>query len=372
MIKKAIFIFFLGFLVLLPYSNLLADQRVDNIEIYLVLDKSLSMVEEIGSVKEYVLNNILNKLVIEGDYFLLIPFYGKTDQSFNAYIKSAQDKNQVSNDITQIQADGRFTDIGNALSTLRKSIISDTDSVRKYMLLITDGKQEAPPDSPFYSPDGSFNHEFLSNTKEIQREGWKIVVLGIGNDTAAKEIARELSAAYVLVPDNTETRDIDTSLNNFLGRHDIISFKDQVKLNKNGQGVLELQIESTGYSDTKEITIIEIKLISETTQNLNILEKPVTIVVEPEKSSVIEIPVSIPLSEQDYTAEIAFIFDGENIFTPAVHTIHIKNESGIPSFYYYIIPVVLLFIIFYYVRRIIKRKKMEEEDNPNGSIKQKI
>ena len=190
--KKAIFLFFFCFLSLLSISGLFADQRAENLEIYLVLDKSLSMVEEIEAVKEYVIEQIIEKIVIKGDYFLLIPFYGSTDNSFNGYISSRIELEDLHNRILNIQADGRFTDIGNALNTLRSKIKSENKSTRKYMLLITDGKQEAPLNSPFYSPDGSFNHEFLENTKEIQKSGWKIVVLGIGTESAAKEIAKEL------------------------------------------------------------------------------------------------------------------------------------------------------------------------------------
>ena len=116
------------------------------------------------------------------------------------------------------------------------------------MLLITDGKQEAPPHSPFYSPDGSFNHEFLENTKEIQKSGWKIVVLGIGDASAAKEIAQELSASYSVVSESTSSQEISESIDNFLGRLDLTLFPDTIQPDKAGNAVMEIEIISTNYN----------------------------------------------------------------------------------------------------------------------------
>ena len=41
-----------------------------------------------------------------------------------------------------------------------------------------------------------FNHEFLANTKTIMQKGWKVMILGIGIDTAAKDLAKELQGTY--------------------------------------------------------------------------------------------------------------------------------------------------------------------------------
>ncbi|MCK5673967.1 MAG: VWA domain-containing protein [Spirochaetales bacterium] len=366
--KKAIFIFFLCFFSLFSILSLNADQRIDNIEIYLVFDKSLSMVEEIDSVKNYVIENILDRIVIEGDYFLLIPFYGTTDDSFNGYISSNTTISNIRNQIQLLEADGRYTDIGNALNTLKKNIKSNNDKTRKYMLLITDGKQEAPPDSPYYSPDGSFNHEFLKNTKEIQKQGWKIIVLGIGNETDAEKIAKELSAGYTSVSNSTSSQVIDDKIDNFLGRLDLIDINEQITLNKEGNATINLEIESTDYEEIRELKIIAIKLVSETLPIINILDKSTIFKIENDKVTKLSIPVSIPVTEEDYPAEIIFVFEGENSFSPAVHTVNIKSKKGIPFYFYIIIIAIVLSIFIYYIFIIIQRKKMEDEYKPDESI----
>ena len=82
------------------------------------------------------------------------------------------------------------------MSSKRRSPRRESDGREKYVLLLTDGIQEAPPSSKYYSKSGTFNHEFLANTKTIQQKGWKVMILGIGTDTAAKDLARELQGSY--------------------------------------------------------------------------------------------------------------------------------------------------------------------------------
>jgi len=365
MIKKAIFKFFLCFLLLLHFSNLFADQRIENIEIYLILDKSLSMVEEIESVKEYIVDNIITNLVLPGDYFLLIPFYGKTDSGYNGFINSEKDKTSLRNNIINIKADGRFTDIGNALEDLRKNIKSNTESTRKYMLLITDGKQEAPPESRFYSSDGSFNHAFLENTKEIKKEGWKIIVLGIGTETAAKEIAKELSAGYSSLSRNISSEEISKTIDTFLGRFDLVSLENELLFDKKGNGNIVLDIKSTGFTELKEIKIIEIRLNNDLYQNLNILNNPFVFKLRQDEVTKISIPVELPSFSEKISGEITFVFEGKNAFAPSIHKVSIELSKDFSFFYYIAIIAVVIIILIYYGVIIIQRKRIEDDKEPN-------
>ncbi len=369
MIKKAIFIFFLSFLLLLSISSLFGDNRADNIEIYLVLDKSLSMVEEIESVKEYVITDLVDKIVIDGDYFTLIPFYGKSSVSFKGTITSPGDLALLKENIEGIKADGRFTDIGNALETLRETINTNNSEIRKYMLLITDGKQEAPPESPFYSPDGSFNHEFLKNTKEIQKAGWKVIVLGIGTDSAAKELAKRLSAGYSVVGENTTTGEIEDKLNNFLGNMILDEFPEKLIIDKKGNSILTIKVSSDGYDNPEKIKIAEIQIVSELFKPSNILQSPFEFVVDPSGKSEIAIPVVLPVvKETSYKGDIIFVFAGENAFTPAVKAILIENSKSFTKYIVIISLGVILFLIIFYTIRIVRRKRMEDTDNNNVPV----
>jgi hypothetical protein len=366
--KKAIFIFFLCFLSLLAISNLNADQRIDNIEFYLVLDKSLSMVEEIESVKKYVLDNIVNRIVTVGDFFYLIPFYGRTDKSFNGIISSNEDINSLGNSISALQADGRFTDIGNALNILRLNINNESEFTRKYMLLITDGKQEAPPESKYYSPDGSFNHEFLANTKEIQKQGWKIIILGIGTESIAKDLAKELSAGYSVIEDNVSTNEIEQKLDTLLGLVEITSFNKTLTQDNLGQTSLNLELINTGYENLQTINIAEVQLLREGYKTENILKNIFSLEIIPNETSEISIPVVFPITEEEYTAELVFVFEGENIFTPSRHDITVNNQTAFKTYFIYFAIGVILIIIIIISLKIYHRKKLEDENNSNARV----
>ena len=110
------------------------------------------MENKIGAVKEWVNSYIIDQLLIPGDYFVVVAFYGKADVIISQIVKDDADKKTLKNQISQIRGNGRFTDIGNALDVLKAQIaLREADSKEKYILLLTDGIQEAPPGSKYYS-----------------------------------------------------------------------------------------------------------------------------------------------------------------------------------------------------------------------------
>ena len=165
-----------------------SDEREENLDLFLVLDKSLSMEEEIGAVRDYVKESIVEKILIPGDFLVVIQFYGNAEILMAGEVGEDLNIDSILGKVSGIEANGSFTDIGNALDALREALKTYRhEENREYLLLVTDGKQEAPEDSKYYSPDGTFNHAFLENAKTIQKEGWKIQILGIGTGTAARE-----------------------------------------------------------------------------------------------------------------------------------------------------------------------------------------
>ncbi len=245
-IKKVIL---LTVVSLVLVSTAMGDERTENIDVFLVLDKSLSMVEEIGEVQKYVNDAIVNKLLIPGDYLLVINFYGEALIHIDKTIRNDQDKAVLRGKIGEILADGRFTDIGNALDALKQAVDThDSGDRRRYLLLITDGIQEAPPESKYYSPDGSFNHFFLENTKTIQKKGWKIHILGIGTSSAAREIARELSGEYTQVTEEPSAEEIEQAAGELLGRIEVQGTPRISRIKKDGSFILTIPLKNEGYT----------------------------------------------------------------------------------------------------------------------------
>src|SRR5579864_8154337 len=129
-------------LLLIPSVS--ADVRKDNIDVIIALDKSLSMVDKEAAVKDWVATSIVDKLLIPGDYIVVVAFYGKADVIISQAVTGDADKKAIRDTISQISGNGRFTDIGNALDVLKEQVASrESDGRGKYVLLLTDGIQEA-------------------------------------------------------------------------------------------------------------------------------------------------------------------------------------------------------------------------------------
>jgi len=79
-------------LVLLTAFAAGADDRQEPVDIIVALDKSLSMEEELGAVKEYVNTKIVDGLLQNGDFFLVISFFGKAPIVISDFIKGEEHK----------------------------------------------------------------------------------------------------------------------------------------------------------------------------------------------------------------------------------------------------------------------------------------
>lgn len=317
--------FFLAFICVTPVS---ADVREEPVALFLVLDKSLSMVEEIGPVKEYVNTFIIDNFLIPGDFFTLIQFYGEAHTLIQTYIEDQAKKESLQRQISSIPADGSFTDIGNALDTLEMVVEEYPDDGRRtYLILITDGIQEAPPWSEYYSPDGSFNHAFLEHTKTIQKKGWKIQILGIGTETAAEEVARELSGGYTEIPSAEDVSDLEDSTEDIFGVVELTSLSLS-PLRSDGTAVLTLNLLASGYRNAAELTIQQIIASVPGLMEREILPEPVILQVFPEEEIAVDMPVAFPggreVVPENAETEFRFIFTGSESFVPSFAVVRVE------------------------------------------------
>ncbi len=362
--RKAIFFILLIFLEIF---NLSADERTKNIDVYLVLDKSLSMVEEIGSVKAYTVTFLVKNLLIPGDTFTLIPFYGKAGVTFSGKITSPSDKIKLEKNIESIKANGHFTDIGNALDVLKKSLSQGASGTRRtYVLLITDGKQEAPPESKYYSPDHTFNHEFLKNVKIIQKKGWKIEILGIGTESAARELARDLSGNYTEISRDATPEKIAEKVGNLLGTISVDGPCTLEKPSRSGKAVLTFTLVSKGYKKDVALTIDAIRLNAAGITKSTILDAPSTITVPPESKKKVLLEVSVPVRREGYNAELTFVFGSNRTFVPSVQNVYINKVVNYSLVLYSIIALIVVGIAVIIITRRRKPSDSDEEKIRKG------
>ena len=357
MMKKILLIFIIFMISLSAFS----DERDDNIDIFILLDKSLSMENNIEEVKKYISSYIIDNIVIKGDRLLIINFYGKTENFVDTLVEDNEIKNKLKSKITEVKADGRFTDIGSALDRLTEAAGEETERIR-YMLLITDGKQEAPPGTRYYSPDGSFNHELLKHTKTIQKKGWKIEVLGIGKLNRAADIAEKLSGTYVEV-EKADAGDLAEKTSDLLTVISVKGKPEIEKLNRKNESVINIKVVSSNTEEKKEIVIKSI-IFSAGSSRYEMLQSPFSFEVEAGTENIIEIPVKIrsEINPGKISGTVEFFYSSENILTPSLFDTELEKSKGIsPAMIYIPSGIIILILLLMILRKILPSGGKEKD-----------
>ena len=324
----------LAFFLILA-SPLLADKRTQNIDIMVALDKSLSMENKIGAVKSWVNSYLIDQIVIPGDFIDIVAFYGKAEVIVSQTIKTDADKAAVKKIISGIRGNGRFTDIGNALDVLKAQIATkENDGRDKYVLLLTDGIQEAPPTSKYYSPDGKFNHEFLANTKTIQQKGWKVMILGIGTETAAKDLATALSSSYTQITGKLSSGALTQSAGGLFGDVTLQGEVQVAPVGPDGSSTLAFTLKpSVTQGGDATVTVNRIDARIGNAPSAPILAAPLTINVKKGQEQAAKVPVKFPagLPEGSGHATLSFSFPQGQGFSPSSVDVSFRVKGWMES-----------------------------------------
>ncbi|MDR1893155.1 MAG: VWA domain-containing protein [Spirochaetales bacterium] len=361
--------FLFGIVYFLVFFSLFADSRTENIDLFVLLDKSLSMVEEIEDVKSYVRDFLVETFLIPGDNLTVINFFGSTDLFISQRVDSQGAKAEINEKIGQVQADGRWTDIGNALDALNREYYRSAESPRqKYLLLITDGIQEAPPDSRYYSPDGSFVHDLLENTKTIQRRGWKIQIIGIGSDSAARQVADELAAAYQEIPrEEVSPERLAEASDNLLGLIQVREAPVFSRLGSGGASVMKIALTSLHFNEPRRVTIAGIYFQNALHDRWTLAAGPegggpggdfFDFTLNPGETREFEAPLTFPLPEgreKSLKGTVFFTFSGGVSLTPAAFEAVVPGPFPWGTVFLGLGGLLLLVLLILLIRRWVSR-----------------
>ena len=180
-------------LITFASSTGFALEREGNLTLYILLDRSLSMEQEIEEVKGYVNSELIGDILIPGDTVVLVEFFRHPRLVLTEEIGSEADKRNIISRIREIRANKAYTDIGSALDYMyEEAMDGGSRTERSHTLLLSDLIQEAPTTSPYAGTTRNFSHPLLVPRKETERKGWKICIIGPGIDERAERIAREV------------------------------------------------------------------------------------------------------------------------------------------------------------------------------------
>jgi len=168
-------------LLLLPNLGWAEETRTGNIDMVLLVDSSLSMRDAMAATREFAAAELIAPILMPGDRLILERFYGKVERLFGGTIRSEADKAAIIRSLRGIVADGRYTDIGAALDQAAADIKELGMPERpKYLILLTDERQEAPPGSPYASADFIPRHPFLTYVKKEKKGRFSFITVGYG------------------------------------------------------------------------------------------------------------------------------------------------------------------------------------------------
>jgi hypothetical protein len=170
------------------------------LDMVLLLDKSLSMAPFFDSVKAYVAGQVLGPVLVKGDRLVVEAVYGRVERLFAGTIGSEADKAAAIRAVRAAAADGRYTDLGAALDAAKRDVEAYGEPSRpKYVLLVTDERQEAPPSSAYQAKDYKLRHPSLEYIKRQDLGRFRAITVGIGVgpkvEAAATSLVKYLSEA---------------------------------------------------------------------------------------------------------------------------------------------------------------------------------
>jgi hypothetical protein len=156
------------------------EKRAGSIDMVLLLDKSLSMAPFFAEVKNYVAKAVIRPILEPGDRLIVETVYGRVDRLLSMTITSTDDVSKALRAIQSVKADGRFTDLGRALDVASRDLGElGKPEVPKYVLLITDERQEAPKDSPYQTKDYKLKHPSLAYIKRVDLGKFRAITVGL-------------------------------------------------------------------------------------------------------------------------------------------------------------------------------------------------
>jgi len=190
-----------AFIALPGGASAQGEVREASLDVILLVDKSLSMVDAIGGVKKYLAGEVVGPLLLPGDRLIIEVFYGKIERLFAGTIRGEEDKAKAIRSLNGLVADGRFTDIGAVLDRAEADLAELGEAGRpKYVLLLTDERQEAPYGTKYYAPDYKLRHSALEYVRKVDLGPFRAITVGFGVGAKVEAAAPGVMKLLVELP----------------------------------------------------------------------------------------------------------------------------------------------------------------------------
>jgi Mg-chelatase subunit ChlD len=167
-----------------------SEEREGALDMIILLDKSLSMAPFFDQAKAYAAGNLIGSILVPGDRLIVEAVYGKVDRLITTTIATEADKAKAVRAIRAVVANGRFTDLGAALDKAKRDLDELGKPERpKYVVLLSDERQEAPKGSPYQAPDYKLKHPSLEYVKKVDLGKFRAITVGLQVGSKVSETA---------------------------------------------------------------------------------------------------------------------------------------------------------------------------------------
>jgi Mg-chelatase subunit ChlD len=201
-------------LVLTPALAHAARERAGSIDAFIVLDESGSMKPIFTRVTAYIAEAIIRDYLEPDDYLCIIGFSDIARVRVSQRLSSDIEKQNLVALVRNLNVVPQgYTDMGRALEdTLHQLEALSDPSHEPIVLILTDGLNQPPRDSPYFQPlqpdaggavvpTSGFNSSFLTHAQRLSAQGLRIHVVGIGAETDALKLAEALGAGHTILPE---------------------------------------------------------------------------------------------------------------------------------------------------------------------------
>jgi Mg-chelatase subunit ChlD len=283
------------------------------IDVVVMVDISESMFPVFDDVVNYLLRDLLENRLHQGDSFHLLSFADSPEKEVQITIAETSDLTDVIDRILLLKPLGQYTDLIAAVDFLYDYTWSIPERNKKLILLLTDGIHDPPPGSPNQLESGDVLARLLESSEKIKREGWDVHILRMPGETepdgstekagtTGQDLLEELSEQLetdVLTYDEVEKESLTDQLTGF----STLQFPDPL-------GRVRRRFEATFHITNHSAQSQGYSLIEILSNGRTLLRSSVSVAVPANQSADLVVPMrlprGLPAGKQSLPIELAF------------------------------------------------------------------
>ena len=168
----------------------------ESVNLVVILDVSTSMRGAFASMQDYIHGSVVGKILKTGDYFRLYTFGVEVRSVYSGTVELPRDEAALRDLIYAMKPDEEGTDIGLMLAELDRFLRAERlPNPLTSVVWATDGKNDPPRGSPYAGRD-VFDPKAFSAYSILKSAEYKVLLLSIGSNTAAKDLAGPMGGDY--------------------------------------------------------------------------------------------------------------------------------------------------------------------------------